>query len=100
MATKKPPSVTAETAREFLRQSSELGNWSTAYAQRILGVDAKTAKQALQALETSGYIEHANESKDAWRNTKAGDAAVGMSAARPVKRSTAEQKLNELLERV
>lgn len=96
----KHSSITATTAREFLKQSSELGNWSTAYAQKILGVDAKTARDALKALETSGYIEHPERSKDVWRNTQAGNAAVGVSEARPVKRSTAEEKLNELLDRV
>jgi hypothetical protein len=100
MATKKPPTLTAATTREFLKQAAELGTWTTAYAQRVLGVDAKTAREALHALETSGYIERDKKTKDSWRNTRAGDAAVGVSEARPVKRTTAEEKLEEMLERV
>lgn len=92
--------LSAAEAREFLRQAAELPTWTTAYAQKILAVDAKTTRDALKTLETTGYIEHPDKSKDTWRNTAAGNAAVGVSEARPVKRSTAEEKLNELLERV
>lgn len=100
MSTAKGKSVTAESAREFLRQSAELSKWTTDYAQKIFAVDAATARKALDVLAATGYIEPVGKSTKEWRNTTAGDAAVGVSEARPVKRSTAEGKLKELLERV
>ena len=63
MATEKGNSVSAEVAREFLRQSAEVGTWTTAYAQKILGVDAAATRQALDTLAATGYIEPVGKSK-------------------------------------
>jgi hypothetical protein len=76
--------------------------WGQKHVEIFLGVDATTAEQVLKMLDAEGYIERdQSRPKDvAWINTIKGNALAHASAARPVKRATAERDLNAFLSRV
>jgi hypothetical protein len=100
---RKPPVkqelVSPDAARDFLRQSAEMGKWSTAYAQKVLGIEPTAAKQALSLLQTTGFIERAPGSNSEWQTTMAARQALKISSAKPIARQTAEDKLDEFLNR-
>lgn len=84
--------------REFLRQSAERDPWTGKDVEKGLGVNAATAKTVLATLQISGYIEAAGTGK--YRITDAGKAMAKVKAGRPVKRATAQQKLDEFMDRL
>jgi hypothetical protein len=92
--------VSAQAVRDFLLQAAELGDWTSRDAAKFLGIQPKEVKQALAALESVGYIERVSAGKDTWRNTASGNTVAGVSAARPIQRSTAADRLREFVERV
>jgi hypothetical protein len=91
--------VSAQAVRDFLLQAAELGDWTARDAAKFLNLSAKDVKQALAALESVGYVERVGRAKDTWRNTESGNTVAGVSAAKPIKRETAADKLNEFVER-
>jgi DNA-binding MarR family transcriptional regulator len=94
--------VSAQAVRDFLLQAAELGNWTARDAAKFLNLSTKDVNQALTALESVGYVERvprAKDTKDTWRNTPSGNSVAGVSAAKPIKRETAADKLDELVER-
>lgn len=92
--------VSASAIREFLLQSAELSPWTLQHLQKTLAVDAKTARAVAAALEMVGYIEPAKGGSDQWRNTPEGNTVAKVSAARPIKRDTADKALEQFLARV
>jgi hypothetical protein len=91
--------VSAQAVRDFLLQAAELGTWTSRDAAKFLGVGPKDVKDALAALESVGYVERVPRSKDEWRNTESGNTVAGVSKARPIKRDTADEKLEEFVTR-
>ena len=91
-------SIEAAAVRNFLKQSGELPDWDEKFLAASLGAGASDAAQVLAAMQMAGYIEPAGRKK--WRNTKEGNAMAGVSQAKPIKRATAEQKLEEFMQRV
>jgi hypothetical protein len=91
--------VSAQAVRDFLLQAAELGNWTAGDAATFLNLRSKDVKQALAALESVGYVERVPRAKDTWRNTESGNTVAGVSAAKPIKRETAADKLDEFVER-
>jgi hypothetical protein len=89
----------ARAVRDFLLQAAELGNWTSRDAAKFLSLPAKDLKQALATLESVGYIERVRGAKDTWQNTSSGNTVAGVSTAKPIKRETAADKLEEFVER-
>lgn len=92
--------VSAAAVRDFLLQSAETPNWSTAQLQKILAVEPAVARGVLAALKAAGYIEQDPRNLQRWHNTEAGNSMAGVSRARPIKRKTADKALAELLDRI
>lgn len=90
--------------REFFRKFTRDTTTAT-YASHCLGIGVKRAKNLLIQLESEGYLESENTNygkKKAvhWQLTPKGFGLANASAARPIKRATAERLLSGLLERV
>ena len=91
--------ISADAARDFLKQAAELGEWTESHAAKTLGAGAKTVHEALLALAGVGYIEKVKGKRGTWKNTSAGNELAGVSAARKIRRDTAEKQLAGFLER-
>lgn len=91
----------ALTIRRLLRKGYGLG-WGIGFVEETLHVNSGTAKRIIRGLESEGYIEKkdSHRQRDYWENTIKGNALGLASAAKPVKRANAEQKVQEFLERV
>jgi hypothetical protein len=92
--------ISAEAVRRYLLQAAELGSWTIGDLQKILGLDAVTARVVVAALSIVGYSEP--DAKDPKRrsNTEAGSAMASVSWAKPITRKTAEKALAAFEERV
>src|SRR4030081_2287460 len=86
--------------REFLRQSAETPGWTVKDLESLLAIKEADAKQVLATLQMAGYIEPVPGSKTKWRNTQEGNSVAKVSAAKSIKRTTAEKKLKEFIARV
>ncbi|MCI0621166.1 MAG: hypothetical protein L0387_05765 [Acidobacteria bacterium] len=87
--------------RDFLRRSGDF-HWDIKYASQLLGLSEVRAKRLVSELLKLGYIEaHTNMRKGkSYSRTLAGSTFSEASAARPLKRETARQKLEGFLQRV
>lgn len=65
-----------------------------------LGVSAKCAKRIFADLVALGYIEHDLDSGDRWRLSLQGRALANASAAKPIKRTSADRIIAEFIGRV
>src|SRR5258705_4244782 len=91
----------ALTIRRLLRRGQG-SLWGIGFVEEILHVNSGTAKRIIKGLESEGYIEKkdSRRQRDCWENTIKGNAVGLASAAKPVKRARAEEKLQAFLERV
>src|SRR5260370_24901507 len=88
------------TVRGFLRAISE-SVWSVVYAAARLRVSRRRAGSVIRQLVDLGYVQPAmNEGNRSYKRSLAGSTLAQASAARPLQRRTAEQKLAEFLARV
>lgn len=70
--------------------------------EKVLSLKKKAAKQFIQTLANEGYIVRDVEWPDdeLWNNTEKGNALANASAAKPIKRATADKLYQQFLERV
>ena len=81
-----------------MREGMNGGGWNARFVAGFLDMPLEDAEKFLRELARQGFIE--KEETGYWRNTVKGCALANASAAKPIKRSTAEKKLAEFLERV
>ena len=76
--------------------------WTSMFVCERLDVSEAEAQRVIDELLREGYIERDDTFPGhlRWRNTVAGNALAMASAAKPVRRATAEKKVTEFLERV
>ncbi|MBI1895824.1 MAG: hypothetical protein HYS04_04705 [Acidobacteria bacterium] len=92
--------VSAAAVRDFLKQASELPQWTLKDLQKLLVLDTATARTVARTLESFGYAEPIEGARGAYRNTAPGNLMAGVSRAGTITRETAASKLDEFLERV
>ena len=91
----------AVKVREFLRRAFD-GNWNLSYVAKKLRVDLVVAEEVVAELGRRGYIKAAESSSGEahWSNTMQGNAFSHASGAKPLLRSSADQRVKEFLARV
>ncbi|OFX11212.1 MAG: hypothetical protein A2516_00085 [Alphaproteobacteria bacterium RIFOXYD12_FULL_60_8] len=78
-------------------------SWDTSYVVKRLDVDRAGAKKVVAALRKRGYIRKTastSSGEDLWDNTIQGNAFGNASAAKPLLRTSADQRLKEFLARI
>lgn len=87
--------------RDLLKRLQDR-QYSVGNIQKILNINAQDAKRLLQDLECKVLIEQVGGSDNQlyWLNTESGNQLALATAAKPVKRETATQKVKDLLDRV
>jgi predicted nucleotidyltransferase len=87
--------------RKLLRDARVWG-FVVQTVEQSLNLNGEEAQSVINELEKQGYIQrdadYAQTSK--WQNTIKGNALANASAAKPISRKTAEQRLEAFLERV
>ncbi len=86
--------------RRFLRETMHSHIWDKLWLQKKLALSSQRARLVLEQLSSDGYVEPSPFCKGKWRNTVKGNALAGASAAKPLRRESAESKLDSLLSRV
>jgi predicted nucleotidyltransferase len=86
--------------RTFIRRAWD--SWNVEYVREFFQVSHLEARQIIEALSSEGYIERdgRNGKGEWWTTTIKGNSFGLASAARPLRRSTADKKVKEFLERV
>src|SRR6266516_1173393 len=86
--------------RAFLRSVSS-GEWDVEYAAARLRVSSRRAQHVITELVALGYVDVVHSKRGrAYKRTLAGSTLAQASAARPLQRRTAEQRLADFLARV
>jgi hypothetical protein len=85
--------------RKLLRVSRG-GYINQNHVSYILKVTPERGQEIVLALERGGFLEPSKLCAGTWGHTIKGNALANASAARPIKRATAERRLHEFLERV
>jgi hypothetical protein len=86
-----------------LLQRGAADDWGVDLVEEVLGVTPEEAVDTLAQLATLGFIRPAGVGvygKQEWSNTVKGNALANATAARPIRRPTAERALREFLGRV
>lgn len=93
--------IPALKIRDFLRKTENY-NWSVEFFQESLHVSLQEAEQIVSKLGKLGYIEPVDRSKHEryWRITPTGSRFALATAAKPIRRSTADRIVKELIGRV
>lgn len=86
--------------RRFLRDTMHNYGWDRRALKTMLKLSDRRCAEVLRSLSEEGYIEASPNFRGAWRNTTKGNALASASAAKSLRRQTADQKLSELLDRV
>ncbi len=88
--------------RRLLRRSKNIYAWNIFFIIEVLDVCEEQAAELAKALENEGFIEKAEtkESERYWTNTVKGNALAIASAAKPLRRESADKKLTEFIARV
>ncbi|HLH02729.1 MAG TPA: hypothetical protein VKX25_08160 [Bryobacteraceae bacterium] len=86
--------------RRFLRETMHDHGWGRQTLKAVLKLSDRHCAAVLRSLAEEGYIEASPSFRGAWRNTTKGNALASASAAKSLRRQTADQKLRELLDRV
>lgn len=76
--------------------------WTIDHMMSFFEIDQVEAHFIIDSLKQSGYIEDFsdNSNEQCWINTLNGNSLALASAAKLIKRETADKKINEFLERV
>jgi len=96
-------SVPILDVRNYFRRLTGSSVITTKDVQKALDIDLDTAKKVIASLADRDFLKlspHAKQDEDYWMLTSQGAQFKLASAARPVKRSTADRVLKEFLERV
>ena len=88
----------ALAVRKMLRYLRGWDQWKVADLETVAALAPGTGDALVKALRTEGLIEAVG--KGVWAVTQAGRTFSAATAAKPVKRATAEKALAEFLERV
>jgi len=92
--------VPALVLRSLLRRTMH-DFWTRKVVARELKMSPERASRLISALRERVYVEPVpTEPRGTWRNTTLGNSFANATAARPVKRKVAEQRLAEFMERV
>jgi DNA-binding transcriptional MocR family regulator len=98
--TKAFPSLPAEAALSFLKDTKGALTWSARDLAETLKIDRREAEQALAFLEAQGYVQPANKKKSTeWMTTPAGETVSGAKSPR-FTRESVEQALTALKDRI
>src|SRR5690606_31072258 len=84
--------------RELMRRLDH--EWTPRYVAEVMHFSVQEAEALVHQLEIEGYGERVSESENVWRTTIQGSRLRNATAAQPIKRSTADRILAELIERV
>lgn len=82
--------------RKLLKHTYSIG-FNAAFVSSVLKISEHASTNLIKELVANGFIE---EYQSSWQNTLNGNALAKATAAKPIKRETAERKLTEFLERV
>jgi hypothetical protein len=82
--------------RRLLRRGRQR-TWDADFVRDVLGVEPSVARTLIAELERLGLVQ---PEEDAFCNTVAGNALANATAARPVRRATAERALARFMQRV
>jgi DNA-binding transcriptional MocR family regulator len=98
------PSLPAEAALSFLKDTKGALTWSTYDLGNTLKISRRDAQQALALLQAQGYVQAAHQkaaahSSDMWLTTPAGETVSGAKPPR-FTRESVEQSLTALKERI
>jgi DNA-binding transcriptional MocR family regulator len=96
------PSLPAEAALSFLKDTKGALTWSARNLAETLNIDRREAEQALAFLEAQGYVQPAHKKKSTtseWMTSPAGEAVSGAKSPR-FTRESVEQALTALQERI
>jgi DNA-binding transcriptional MocR family regulator len=93
------PTITAEAALSFLKDTKGALSWTTRDLADALKVGRSEAEQALALLEAQGYVQPARGAKGQWITTPAGETVSGAKAPR-FTRESVEQALAQLKNRI
>ena len=87
--------------RKLLKRVQDL-QFSTNSVRRILEINDQDALLLLQELERNTLVEYKTnlEGKPRWSNTENGNQLALSTAAQPIKRETATQRIKDLLDRI
>ena len=87
--------------RNFLHRAAG-PSWTAEYLKNCFKVPCFEARQIVEELSSLGYIARDNQipNIEYWKTTVKGNSLGLASAARPLKRSVADKRVNEFLERV
>ena len=88
----------AAAVRNLLKLAGDRPEWDEKWLCASLGLTPAQAAPVVAAMQAAGYIEPAGKKK--WRNTPAGNVMAGVTAAKPIKRATAQRKLDEFQQRL
>ena len=98
------PSLPAEAALSFLKDTKGALTWSTRDLAASLNIDGREAQQVLALLQAQGYVQPAGKKEnsrnsDQWLTTPAGETVAGAKPPR-FTRESVEQALAALRERI
>lgn len=87
--------------RELLRRVQDM-TYSAEILKTVLGINGQNARILLQELEEKALIEQGTDltGEKCWFNTEKGNQLALATAAQPIKRETATQRIKDLLVRV
>lgn len=86
--------------RRFLRETMHQSGWTKGWLTQTLSITAGRTRSVIAQLAAEGYIEPSSDGKEKWCNTSNGNALACATAARPLLRESAREKLEEFLTRV
>ncbi len=85
--------------RSFLKRMDEF-LWSTDTVCKVFRMSDEEARAFISQLVSLGLVEADSRTEERWSTAPKGRTLALASAARPLRRTTAERKLREFLERV
>jgi DNA-binding transcriptional regulator YhcF (GntR family) len=94
----KQPSISAEAALSFLKDTKGMLTWSARDLADSLRINRGDAQRVIPFLEAQGYVQRARE-KDQWLTTPAGESVSGARPAR-FTRERVEQAVAALKDRI
>lgn len=86
--------------RDMIRRLGPNCLLTPTYVERYLDIEPDHSAELIAELEQQGFIQKWSEDKDYWQPTLKGSALALATAAKPIKRKSAERILKEFFERV